>query len=223
LKGEGIGMRVNGGIWPSINGTLIWALSLVNNEMAWDEWKKNTLAFHAEAFPDIWYGIWSGPDTYNSDLSKYHGQTHFFEYLITGDPNDKEVMLQDPFGLNWTDFPVMNLHPHAWPLYNLIHLIGVKINKEGINFSPRLPKEIYSFSSPVLGFKKTEDGYSGWYAPLVEGNWKVTLKLNNGELKQFIGLEVNDSEKKIIIKEEKIVFWGKSELNKPLRWKLRKS
>ncbi|NVM36436.1 MAG: hypothetical protein HWN81_12630, partial [Candidatus Lokiarchaeota archaeon] len=192
-----VGMRVNGGIWPSINGTLIWALSHVNSEMAWDEWKKNTLAFHAEAFPDIWYGIWSGPDTYNSDLSKFYGQTHFFEYLITGDPNDKKNMLEDPFLVNWTDFPVMNLHPHAWPLYNIIHLIGAKFTKEGIELSPSLPKKQYYFSSPLLGFKKSDDGYSGWYAPLVEGNWKVTLKLDTDELNQFVSLEVNDSENDI--------------------------
>ena len=70
---------MNAGIWPSLNGTLIWALALVNGELAWDEWKKNTLALHAEAYPDVWYGIWSGPDTYNSVLSKYPGQTAFAE------------------------------------------------------------------------------------------------------------------------------------------------
>ena len=52
----------NGGIWPRINGTLIWALALQDGALAWDEWKKNSLAMHAEAYPDIWYGIWSGPD-----------------------------------------------------------------------------------------------------------------------------------------------------------------
>ncbi|NVM37394.1 MAG: hypothetical protein HWN81_17495, partial [Candidatus Lokiarchaeota archaeon] len=72
-------------------------------------------------------------------------------------------------------------------------------------------------------FKKSDDGYSGWYAPLVEGNWKVTLKLDTDELNQFVSLEVNDSENDINIKEEQIVFYGRSELNKPLRWKLRKS
>ena len=44
--------------------------------MAWDEWKKNTLARHAEVYPDIWYNIWSGPDTLNSTLSSKHpGET----------------------------------------------------------------------------------------------------------------------------------------------------
>ena len=51
---------------------------LVDGAQAWDEWKKNCLALHAEAYPDVWYGIWSGPDTYNSVLSRYPGQTMFW-------------------------------------------------------------------------------------------------------------------------------------------------
>ncbi|MCJ7648288.1 MAG: hypothetical protein MUP85_06720, partial [Candidatus Lokiarchaeota archaeon] len=125
------GVAANAGIWASINGTLIWALSLVDGELAWDEWKKNSLAYHAESYPDIWYGITSGPDTYNSELSQYPGQTIFTP------KQSNEVKEQNPenleiTGLNWTDFPVFNLHPHAWPLYTLIHLIGAKFNKEGL-------------------------------------------------------------------------------------------
>ncbi|MFX0138345.1 MAG: GH36-type glycosyl hydrolase domain-containing protein, partial [Candidatus Hodarchaeota archaeon] len=77
FEGKIKGMGANAGIWYSINGTLIWALSKVDGNMAWDEWKKNTLSIHAENYPDIWYGIWSGPDTYNSVLSKYPGHTIF--------------------------------------------------------------------------------------------------------------------------------------------------
>ena len=69
------GTGTNGGIFAAINGTLIWALSMVNGEMAWDEWLKNTLARHAETYPDMWFGIWSGPDAYHSVLSKYPGGT----------------------------------------------------------------------------------------------------------------------------------------------------
>ncbi len=45
------GTGTNGGIFAAINGTLIWALALVNGELAWDEWQKNTLARHAETYP----------------------------------------------------------------------------------------------------------------------------------------------------------------------------
>src|SRR5271169_326678 len=52
--GSPAGTLTNGGIWPSINGTLIWALALEDGTSAWDEWKKNSLALHAESYPEIW-------------------------------------------------------------------------------------------------------------------------------------------------------------------------
>jgi hypothetical protein len=48
------GAGTNGGVWPSINGTLVWALARVDGDMAWDEWVKNSLAAHAEAYPEVW-------------------------------------------------------------------------------------------------------------------------------------------------------------------------
>jgi hypothetical protein len=218
-----VGVRVNGGIWLSINGTLIWALSLVNNEMAWDEWKKNTLAFHAEAFPDIWYGIWSGPDTYNSDLSKYPGQTHFFEYFVTGDPKDKKFMLEDPFGVSWTDFPVMNLHPHAWPIFNLIHLIGANFTKDGVEINHSLPHDEYIFESPLFGFSKSNEGYSGWYNPSVSGSWRISLKVKEDEVKDLKFLKINNKKEVISVHENCIIITGVSSPDKPLKWELKKS
>ena len=54
---------------------------------------------HAEAYPEIWYGIWSGPDYYNSVLSRYPGQTMFAEAPST------DHKAQADLGFNWTDFP----------------------------------------------------------------------------------------------------------------------
>ncbi len=118
---EPAGEGANGGIWASINGTLVWALAQCDGAVAWEEWLKNTLAAHAEAYPDTWYGIWSGPDFYNSNLSQYPGQTGFDRRFAGPNPP------QDWFGLgaNWTDFPVMNMHAHAWPLYSACKLLGV--------------------------------------------------------------------------------------------------
>jgi len=215
-----VGMRVNGGIWPSINGTLIWALSLLDGQMAWDEWKKNTLSMHAEIYPEIWYGIWSGPDTYNSEFSEYQGHTHFYKYFITNDPENLKAMEEDYIGISWTDFPVMNLHPHAWPIFNTIHLIGAKFTKEGVELSPTLPKEEYQFTSPLLGFMKSKEGYSGWYAPEVEGNWKISLRLSKDEILKFKTITINGKTEKLTIEGDVIIYQGSSTPNKPLQWKL---
>ena len=60
--------------------------------MAWDEWKKNSFARHAEAYPDIWYGIWNLTDFffYNSVKHKQAGETVNNRYF------------------HGTDFPVEN-------------------------------------------------------------------------------------------------------------------
>ncbi len=51
------GNGTNGGIFAAINATLIWALSQVDGAMAWDEWKKNTFALHADQLPRhvVWH------------------------------------------------------------------------------------------------------------------------------------------------------------------------
>ncbi len=210
------GVGTNAGIWPSINGTLIWALSLVDAEIAWDEWKKNTLAAHAEAYPEVWYGIWSGPDTYNSEFSKYPGQTIF----ISPDSSEEEAMLG--IKINWTDFPVMNMHPHAWPLYTITKLIGIKFTIEGVEITPTLPKEEYHFSSPLIGLEKSSESYSGWYAPKISGTWKMTLNLAENEAKLFKTLIVNGKEEPILREAGKIIFKGASKPDKPLQWSLKK-
>jgi hypothetical protein len=206
------GMLTNGGIWPSINGTLIWALALTDGAQAWDEWKKNSLALHAEAYPDIWYGIWSGPDSYNSTLSRHPGQTMFTESASGGPP-------QWDWGVNWTDFPVMNMHPHAWPLYSAVKLLGVEFNESGLSLKPSLPLDEYEFTSPLLGLKKSARGYSGWYAPVEAGRWKIRLSLAPAERERIRRLEVNGAARTLARSSETVIrFLGEGGPGKPLRW-----
>jgi hypothetical protein len=214
IMGTALGTVTNAGIWPSLNGTLIWALALVNGEQAWDEWKKNTLALHAEAYPEVWYGIWSGPDTYNSTLSKYPGQTMFAETGPEGKP-------QRDLGLNWTDFPVMNMHPHAWPLYTAAKLLGLEFQAGGVTFAPSLPLREYEFSSPLLGFEKSGKGYSGWYAPAQGGRWEIELRLPAGEAARLKRVQINGVPQTLPSPAQPTIrFAGESEPSKPLRWEI---
>jgi Glycosyl hydrolase 36 superfamily, catalytic domain len=209
-----VGTMTNGGVWPSINGTLIWALALVDGAQAWDEWKKNCLALHAEAYPDVWYGIWSGPDTYNSVLSKHPGQTMFDE------PSPNDHSLPAGSGLNWTDYPVMNMHPHAWPLYSAAKLLGLAFQEKGVSLQPTLPLAEYEFTSALLGFKKSKDGYTGWYAPLVAGRWDFDVQLPVSESARFRQVKVNGKTERLSSSTQGIRFSGESSPGAPLRWEL---
>ena len=211
------GDLTNGAVWASINGTLVWALARVDGQLAWDEWKKNSLACHAEAYPDIWYGIWSGPDTYNSIHSKYPGQTYFDEkFLQVG---QSEHLLGA--GANWTDFPVMNLHSHAWPLYGTVKLLGIEFTPDGVKLAPTLPKQTYRFASPLLGLEITLAGYSGWYAPSVRGNWQIILRLPDPVKGDTSRLVVNGQEHALKIGPDgSLQFSGESTPGQPLHWSL---
>ena len=208
------GTFTNGGVWPAINGTLVWALALEDGSMAWDEWKKNSLAFHADAYPKIWYGIWSGPDFYNSVLSRHPGQTMFAE------PASNGYKAQADWGFNWTDYPVMNMHPHAWPLYSTCKLMGLAFNEAGLTLEPRLPMEEYEFSSHLLGFHKSKAGYAGWYEPAVAGKWKVELKLSSAERTRMRQISVNGSAQHLSSNAGAVVIEGQGAPGKPLRWEL---
>jgi hypothetical protein len=189
------GTGTNGGIFAAINGTLIWALSLVDGAMAWDEWKKNTLARHAEVYPDMWFGIWSGPDCYNSTLSKNPGSTG-------------------------PDFPVLNMHSHAWPLYTAAKLLGLEFHKKGINFRPALPLPQYEFSSSLLGFKRSSGGYSGWYEPLSAGRWNIEISLTDADRARVRQIKVNGVIAALRTNERTIHFSGEGRPRKPLHWEI---
>lgn len=176
------GVGINAGIWSSINGTLIMALAQEHKAKAWEEWKKNTLAYHAKAYPDIWYGIWSGPDTYNSHLSHRPGETIYDN--IFASPTVVPAV-QKVLNMSWIDFPVMNMHPHAWPLYNLGHLLGIHFTSAGIEFDLNQPFPTFSLKSPLVGIEMTKNSISGWYHPRERGVYQITMHLSPALLEKL--------------------------------------
>lgn len=197
------GTVVRGGIWPSLNQTLVWALATTNPSMAWDEWKRNTLAAHADKYPDIWYGVWSGSDSWNAPFSKTPG--------ATGGP-----------GFRGTDFPVLNLHSHACCLYSATKLFSIEFTPEGVALRPALPVGPYEFESQLLGIiHRAENHYEGWYAPLRPGNWAIHVHLPAQIAQRITTATVNGAQLRITRSPEgAFLLRGSSEPGKPLRWTL---
>lgn len=194
------GTQVGGGVWPSLNQTLIWALAGIDGAMAWDEWKKNSFARHAEIYPEVWYGTWSGPDVLNSASSKHPGET-------TGGP-----------GFGWTDFPVLNMHTHACPLYSLTKLIGLEFTETGVALTPKLPLTSFRFHSPILGIIKSARGYEGWYNPTSRNTWSVRLSVPAEEIKRLQKIEVNGNRIRPRITESAVEMRGEGGAGSALRW-----
>ncbi|MGA2184309.1 MAG: hypothetical protein ABSH47_14900 [Bryobacteraceae bacterium] len=222
VLGIDVGTSMNRGISPTLNGWLVWALAVMDVEaacnerkpgplashagtcrdisMAWDEWKRDSLARHAEVYPDIWYETWSGPDTINSALSKYPGATASSEYLP------------------YTTFPVMNLHSHAWPLYALTKLLGVRFTADGVELAPMIPLDSYRFESQLLGLVKSPNGYEGWYSPAKPGLWTIRLRLPEHELVRIVASEIDDRRQAPLRSANEILLADSTAEGKPLRW-----
>lgn len=205
--------------WASVSaaldGMLIWALAMVDGKMAWDEWRKSSLARHAEIYPDVWYGTWSGPDSYNGPTDKFPGRLTPSDAVLGTGKDD----------LSGLDFPVMNMHSHAWPLYSAAKLLGIEFTPKGASIRDSLPLETYRFTSSLLGFEKSSRGYEGWYAPsgsASAGTWTLTLHIPPETAKKLTRKQVNGSESSLrTAPDGSIEIEGESKPGKPLRWALR--
>jgi hypothetical protein len=217
------GETTNGGIYDTLTGPLIWALAGIDGAMAWDEWKKNSRANHADVYRDIWYGIWSGPDVFCSSDSDHAGQTGYDWGLADLDAQRRPSSYR---GLSWTAWPVMNMHRHAWPLYSASKLLGIEFTETGLDLAPVIPKPAYSFRSKLAGVEKTGQGYQGWYAPQNPGTWTIRLKLPASET-SFQTLTIHDSTGEstppITQADGAIQFQGNSTADHPLKWFLTKA
>jgi hypothetical protein len=201
--GNNVGTLELGAIWPSLNQTLVWALAGIDPAMAWDEWKKNTLACHAENYPDIWYGVWSGNDSWNSPLSRHPGGAADERYF------------------RGTDFPVLNVHSHACSLYSASKLLGIEFTAAGMKLSLRLPVESYRFDSPLVGVVKASRCYEGWYMPSRSGTWKLEIVLPEETAKAVSSMRVNGKQSSIEWHADgTIILSGLGTSERPLRWAL---
>ena len=197
-------------VCASLNGMFIHALAKVDGEMAWDEWKKNSFAYHAEAYPALWYGTWSGPDVYNGVFRDPPGGLESSEEAKHG----KE-------GFSDVDFPVMNMHPHAWPLFSAAKMLGLEFTAEGATLRPQLPLHTYRFTSPLFGLERTARGYEGWYAPHgTDGEWKLVFDLRAEDAAKVRSVRVNGAESPVTRNGNEIVLRGRSTPKEPLRWVL---
>ena len=201
------GMATNGGVWPSITGTLIMALNKTDPAAAYEEWCKNTLAYHAEEYPKSWEGTWSGPDTYNSVLSRDPGRTFNIE-----DPIARSRRL------SWIDFPVYNLHPHAWTLYNAASMFADSFTSEGAVFNLGFPENQFKFDSPLASLERSTSGFAGKYCPVVVGEWKIELTFFDHS-REF-QLEVNGAKASYERAKNGISFVGEGGKGSPLQWKI---
>jgi hypothetical protein len=130
------GEQETGGTWFAVNSQAAIALSRFDPALAWDEVIRNTLAWHAHSYPRLWYGIWSGPDSWNGPASKRPGETWC---------QNAPLMVIGP-----QKYPVQNVHSHCETLYAVARLAGITPTADGWTIAPRIPHEKVSFSCALF-------------------------------------------------------------------------
>lgn len=129
------GWDVNGGTWAALNGLLALAYTSIDPLRAWKSFLEGSLHQHEITYPNIWYGIWTGPDSYNASYAERPGET--FVHIAT----------------SMADFPAANMNVHSGPLMALDDLVGIQPLAEGIHIRPSLPLKEWSYRSAVLSIQ----------------------------------------------------------------------
>lgn len=146
-------------VWPAISAPLTWGYALSDPARAWKHFTRNTMTAHALAFPESWYGIWSGPD----GVSSKSGWA--WKSQVTP----------------MTDFPVQNNNYHSLPLLAALKIAGVEATAEGLELSPRVPSRSFSLRTKLIELSQKGATLSGRYRPSGKTARMLVLHAPKGE------------------------------------------
>ena len=169
------GSDTNGGTWAAVDGWTTLAWMQHDPAAAWQFYLRTTMAARAEAYPDNWYGIWSGPDAFNAHYHPKPAET--FNHNAT------------PMHL----FPIMNANRHALPLLDLVKFAGFGVREGSITYAPKFPFESFAVNTPLMGCTYAPDRCEGYYTPVVDGDFKFSVTLPKELQGKPILLKLGDS------------------------------
>ena len=152
------GWDVNGGIWHAMNALLTWGYSKYDDKKAFNSLIKNSLANRAENYPEIWYGIWSGPDSYIADYSENAGEAFYH------------------FATPMCDFPIMNMNAHASYLLSIIKLAGIEADFSGLIIDPHIIHQNFLFKSQLISIESYLDKLIISYNITTQLGYKIKIK-----------------------------------------------
>jgi phosphoglycolate phosphatase-like HAD superfamily hydrolase len=130
------GWDVNGGVWHAINNLLTWGYVWYDSKRAIDSIIKNSMHTRESIYPHIWYGIWTGPDSYNAHYADRPGEAFF--HLATP----------------MCDYPAQNMNLHSCFLMSCFKTTGFEADHEGYCFNLDTKHE-FEFLSPFIRIIRT--------------------------------------------------------------------
>jgi len=154
-----------GGIWFDLNGDLTWAYGTLDGvvpnarDLAWDEYTRNTLARHAELWPDHWQGTISVDDVCHAHYSN--------------DPERCGTGLSSAYDGQITEQP-------TWMVMDAIRLAGLTPTATGMDVDPHLPFARFSLRMPEIGVARDTGRMHGYLTPQADGPLELSVHLPDG-------------------------------------------
>src|SRR5262249_2599891 len=124
--------RGTAGFWYSLAGPAVEGLARTSDvpsarALAWGAFRRQKLAAPAQTYPDLWYGVWSGPDMYYTplDANPQQGEAGATWCIkdLAGKPLPQLCML---------DVPVTNMFAHSEPLLGSVRMAGLWADARGL-------------------------------------------------------------------------------------------
>jgi Glycosyl hydrolase 36 superfamily, catalytic domain/Glycosyltransferase family 36 len=149
-----------GGIWFDLNGQLTWAYASLDGTLpgarglAWDEYTRNTLARHAELYPDHWQGTISVDDVCHAFYGNH--------------PESCGTGLSQTYSGQITEQP-------TWMVMDAIRLAGVTPTGRGFDIAPHLPFARFSLRLPQIGVAAERSRLRGYVTPLRDGSMELDV------------------------------------------------
>ena len=162
--GDGNAVYV-GGTWYALDGPLTWALGELAGDVAgaahkaFDELKRNTLAAHAEAYPDHWTGILSVDDACNSFYSSAPERCGIPLLLDLADRQSNGQITHQP----------------AWGLFAALRLAGIQPTGDGFRIAPTLPLKRFSIRLPRVGIEVRPGSMRGYVRTVSSARLRLEL------------------------------------------------
>ena len=146
-----VGSEGRAQVWPAITGLLTWAYTRDRPDLAWRSIVRNAYYAHAEAYPEIWSGIWSGPDGTEGFRSSNAGRAW--------------TSLATPM----TDYPVMNANPDAMGLLGILRVAGIEPTRGGLRIRPVVPDDRFVLDTELLRVEMSPGDIQGEYRAINDG------------------------------------------------------
>lgn len=148
-------------VWPAISQLMTWGYTRWRPELAWQSLERHSYATHAATFPEVWYGIWTAPDSLYTAGNAMAGWT----WQSAATP--------------MTDFPAMNSNPPAMALLGLLRVCGIEPSDDGdgLLIEPHVPRDRFVLDTALLKLDVEPGQIGGEYRAVTEGSRMLYIRV----------------------------------------------